>query len=210
MKLEMPQNNKEMGVMLSLSKHGGQGLHPHILRQAQDDSAPLRYMILMVFLCLLFSKTAFTQNKDTTKSVLPKTARIMYVVDGVPKTSDQIDNSDILIRQSIAGQKLEQAGIYPEKPIDSLIAIVTREGAIKSYQKKFAAFSTNYRRYLEAHQSNDEGFLCVVDGVPVQGKRNGIIETLYKIPPEKIRKVGFNAKEQTHGSKTLVIINTKQ
>jgi hypothetical protein len=134
--------------------------------------------------------------------------RVLYVVDGVPVSKDKLNNDDILVKYVLKGSSLD--ALHSEKMLDSVIVIVTKSNAITQYQKKFSVFSKKYKSYLAAYQNNDEYFLYVLDGVPVQGTRNDIIKTLYEIPSKKIKEVGFNKKQPAHGSATLVIINTKQ
>ncbi|HTD40332.1 MAG TPA: hypothetical protein VK671_06900 [Mucilaginibacter sp.] len=135
---------------------------------------------------------------------------VLYVMDGMPIPKELVNKDDILIKEVVTGKKLEEMGWYPNKKLDSVIIIVTKKSAVMEYQFKFSTFSKKYKDYMKSHQNNDEDFLYVLDGIPVQGKRDDIIRALYKIPSEKIKEVGFNKKQPTDGSTTLVIINTKQ
>ena len=138
----------------------------------------------------------------------PEKGDIIYVVDGVPVSKKQVNTNDILIRQSISGRKLEESGFYPEKMIDSLVVIVTKTSAIKSYQKKFGAFSTKYKEYLENHPT-DDNYAYIINGTQIDYKTPDGIKKLYELPAEKIKKVSF-LDGSKYAVKECVIITTKK
>jgi TonB-dependent SusC/RagA subfamily outer membrane receptor len=149
---------------------------------------------------LITTKQYQKVDRTTAKFTDPIFDKLVFVVDGIminKKEFSEIDPRNILIFDDSQIKK------------DTVI-VVTKSFAINQYQKKFSAFSEKYKSYLESHQNKDDDFLYILDGVQVQGKQNEIISALYKTPSEKIKEVGFNVKEPTDGSKTLVIINTKQ
>lgn len=152
------------------------------------------------------------QKADTTNKAKPLDSAVnkdaLFIVDGQPSKNklNDINANDIL---SIDILKKSEASDPSFSPVNDVVIVVTKAKAIQQYQKKFSAFSKKYKSYLDAHQNNDEGFVYVLDGIQVQGTRNDIIKKLYKIPSEKIKEVGFNKKQPTDGSATLVIINTK-
>jgi TonB-dependent SusC/RagA subfamily outer membrane receptor len=155
-----------------------------------------------------YRKTDTTNKAKPLDSVVNKDA--LFVIDGQPSKNklNNVDPDDIL---SIDIIKKDKASEYFEGDASNgVVVIITKAGAIKNYQKKFSAFSKKYESYLENHQNKDDDFLYVLDGVPVQGKRNDVIKTLYEIPSRTIKEIGFNEKQPGHGSATMVIINTKQ
>jgi len=126
-------------------------------------------------------------------------SRLVFVIDGIASTKEKlvgIDPHNVLIFDNSQIKK-------------DTVVIVTKVFATQQYQNRFSTFSKKYKDYIASHQNNDEDFLYVLDGVQVQGKRDDIIKTLYKIPSEKIKEIGFNEKQATDGSATVVIINTK-
>jgi hypothetical protein len=135
---------------------------------------------------------------------------VLYVQDGMPIPKELIRTDKILIKDVLTGKKLDELAFNHNKKLDSLIVIVTVQGATIAYQMKLSTFSKKYKDYLETHRYDDKDFLYVVDGVQVEGNRNNIIRTLYTIPSEKIKEIRFNQKQAANGSATLVIINTKQ
>jgi hypothetical protein len=159
-----------------------------------------------------YVETGISDNSDIIASAQTKNDslndRVLYIVNGVPVSENAIKNEDILIKYVLKGPSI--AAMNFENEIDSVIAIITKPYAITQYQKKFNAFSKKYKSYLDTHQDNDGDLLFVLDGVPVQGKRNDIIKTLYEIPSRTIKEIGFTEKQPENGSATLVIINTKQ
>ena len=153
------------------------------------------------------------RKADTTNKAKPLDSAVskdaLFVIDGQPSKNklNDINPNDILSIDILKKSKVLDSSFGP---VNDVVIVVTKANAIKQYQKKFSVFSKTYKSYLDAHQNNDVDFLYVLDGIQVQGKRNDIINTLYKIPSEKIKEVGFNKKQPTDGSATLVIINTKQ
>ncbi|WP_426668415.1 hypothetical protein ACPPVU_19775 [Mucilaginibacter sp. McL0603] len=196
------KHNKNIkNVVLSLSKYSVHGFYGQIHRQAPGDKVILCMLTVLFFLFLSENTLAQTKN-DTLND------KVVYIVNGIPVSKDKINNEDILTKDVIKGPSI--AALHSEKEIDSVILIITKSSAITQYQKKFGTFSKKYKSYLDTHQNNDEDFIYVLDGVQLKGKRNDIIKTLYEIPSKKIKEVGFNKKQSTDGSATLVIINTKQ
>ncbi|MFI5162737.1 MAG: hypothetical protein ACHQHN_15765 [Sphingobacteriales bacterium] len=165
--------------------------------------------LLAVIFCLVISVSGLAQEKvDSSKYV---NNNILYVVDGVPVSKEKVDKNEILIRQSISGKKLEESGFYPEKMIDSIVVMVSKNGAIKSYQKKFSAFSKRYKAYLEDKKAN-KNVLYVLNGVTVSESSIDGIKTLYDMPSKKIKKV-FLLKETNpnfSNAAAIVVITTKK
>ena len=85
------------------------------------------------------------------------------------------------------------------------IMVVTKQGAIKSYEKKFSTFSTSYKEYLDNHSNDDSGLLYSIDGYDCDKNIDGITR-LYQLPKEKISKLKISVK----GNVTNVVITTKK
>jgi len=104
-----------------------------------------------------------------------------HKLDGI--TPDSIVSIDIL---------KPGKGSVSNELMHTTVVVITRAYAIQKYQKKFSAFSKEYVKTIVWHNHNDENFQYEIDGVIVKGDRNAIIEKLYKIPAEKIKKVTGN------------------
>ena len=129
----------------------------------------------------------------------------MYVIDGVmsDKKLDGIDPKEILsINVLKKNSTTESTGI---DPAHDMVIVVTKAGAIKSYQKKLSDFSTAYKKYLESHNGDDSGLTYVVEGGTYNTGTEDH-EKLYKLPKEKIAKVSLSVKNNI----TNVIITTKK
>lgn len=172
------------------------------------------FILLFLFLSVnVWAQTISVGENDTIKAVRGLASTVnpntLFIIDGQPSKNklNDIKPNDIF---SIDILKKGKGSDGTMEPINDVVVVTTEAYAVKIYQKKFSTFSKNYKNYIETHQNSDDEFLYVVDGIPVQGKRNGITRTLYAIPPEKIKEVGFSKKQPTDGSKKQVIINTKQ
>ncbi|HEX3383717.1 MAG TPA: TonB-dependent receptor plug domain-containing protein [Mucilaginibacter sp.] len=148
-----------------------------------------------------------TYKSQPLDSVVEKDA--LFVIDGVPSKNklNDVDAKNVL---SIDILKKGKNSDLSFEPVRDVVIVVTKTGAIKAYQKKFSAFSQKYKDYLNKRNGNDSSLLYVVNGVPVQGKRDDITRTLYKVPAEKIKAVGFNqGKIDIEYDTAAVIINLK-
>lgn len=149
---------------------------------------------------------------DTIVSKLPDSA--VYVIDGEisNKKLVGVEAKDILsidiIKQDVASAHFEG------EARNGLVVVVTKNRAIKSYQEKLSAFSTEYKEYVARQMSssnNDNGILYIIlkNGEPVLLKEEDKIRKLYNLPAESISKVELNKKETCCGTNVSVIITTK-
>jgi hypothetical protein len=104
-------------------------------------------------------------------------------------------------------KKLACDSCYVNTGDHGAVLIVTKQGAIKSYQKKFSTFSKKYKEYLEKHNGDDNNLVYILNGTPVQGKRDYIIGTLYNVSTEKIKNISFNQGEmdKEHDAAAVII-----
>jgi TonB-dependent SusC/RagA subfamily outer membrane receptor len=145
-----------------------------------------------------------THTSKSLDSFVSKDA--LYVIDGVPSKNKLIgiDPKDVLSINILKKGKNTDPSF---EPVNDVVVVVTKTEAIKAYQKKFSTFSAKYKDGLEKHNGDDNNLVYILNGSPVQGKRDYIIGTLYNISPEKIKNVSFNQREmdKDHGSATVII-----
>jgi hypothetical protein len=165
------------------------------LCQSGNGHIVLSKMLLAFVLCFFLSLNAFAQSKDTTTKAQPLDSTVnkeaMYVIDGVLSHNklNGIDPHDIL---SINVIKPDTAYKYFDGPIrNGLVAVVTKQGAIKSYQKKFSAFSKKYKDYLEKHNSDDNNLIYILNGVQVSANTDEKIRSLYGLKTDSIKNIVF-------------------
>jgi hypothetical protein len=151
------------------------------------------------------------KKTDTISTSLPDSA--IYIVDGVitDKKLDGITPQEIF---SITILKHEQASQYFESGSKyGTVIIQTKKDAKRAYQKKLGARCKKYQDYLQTHQSYDDDFCYVVDGVVVTGKDSGeVIKKLYDIPGEKVKSVDIMENTFRNGNKEkqIVTITTRK
>jgi hypothetical protein len=133
------------------------------------------------------------KNADTVKSALSNSA--VYIIDGVisNKKLEGIDPKDILSIDVLKKNKTTESTEID--PAHDMVIVVTKAGAVKSYQKKLSDFSVSYKKYLDSHNGDDSGLTYVVDG-DIYNKWVDDLEKLYKLPKEKIAKVAISVKDK--------------
>ncbi len=149
-------------------------------------------------------------NPDKTTDLFIDT-NALYIMDGkvLPSKLNGIDLQNILSISIIKHVACDSC--YVNTGDHGAVIIITKEGAIKSYQKKFSAFSKEYRTYFDNPQNNDSDFLYVVNGVPANIKTNEGIKTLSDIRTLKIKEVIFKDKGSIlNNIKPIVVITTKK
>jgi hypothetical protein len=150
---------------------------------------------------------------DTSLSKLPDST--VYVIDGEVsrKKLVGIDPKDIfsvdIIKQDVASEHFEG------EARNGLVVVVTKNGAIKSYQKKLSAFSVNYKKYIVSqtkYNDNDNGIMykIIKNGNLVFFDEKDKIRELYNIPAAKISKVEFHQQQTCCGINTSVYISIEQ
>lgn len=179
---------------------------------------------LYCFITLLFlsfsavAQSVDTARKDTSKQLIfldatsKNTSKPLYVIDGVifKDHVKQINPQDIV---KVNVLKDAQAKIiYGKRGANGVIVITTRQFVINQYHKKFVAFSKSYSDYLKAHENKDGDLNYILNGFPLEGKMDEIIERLYEIPSEDIRNVTFldNSKNSTPVKSALIITAIKK
>ena len=154
-------------------------------------------------------QTRDTIYKDTSKF----DDKAIFVVDGVlsDKKLNGINPADIF---NINILKEDKASQYFEDGAQHGVVIITTKTAAKSaYQKKLGAHCKKYKDYLQTHQSYDDDFCYMVDGVVVTGKDSSeVIKKLYDIPGEKIKSVDVieNTFRNGNKEKQVVTITTQK
>ncbi|MCR8558217.1 hypothetical protein KXD93_11210 [Mucilaginibacter sp. BJC16-A38] len=124
---------------------------------------------------------------------LPDSA--MYVIDGEisDKKLDGIDPKGIL---SIDILKKNKGTESMESDVShDMVIVVTRAGAVRSYQTKLSSLSAPYKKYLDNHNNDDSGLNYVVDG-DIYNKGDASLEKLYKLPKENIAKITLSTRDK--------------
>lgn len=148
--------------------------------------------ILTIIFCLLLSISAFAQQNDTTRKKADTVAQSI-VVDGKEYKGDI---------KSIDPKVIVNVSIVKNSTI-----IVTKPYATEAYQKKFAAISNNYKRYLEKKQT-DTNLQYVLNNTMMNQDRKSTIEVFYQLAPANIKNITF--KRDSHfTTDATVIITTK-
>jgi hypothetical protein len=142
--------------------------------------------LLTIIFCLVLSVNALAQSKSDSLKHLNES--VVYVVDGILMSKEQIKSNDILSKDVLKGASLDRfmSILHSEKILDSVIIISTKQGAIKSYQKKFSAFSKEYKQYIDANKGDDHFCNYIVDDKVIYKDQGDFLTTLYNIPAEKI------------------------
>lgn len=159
--------------------------------------------IALLFLCgTALAQGVDTTHKDTSKHMIfldapsKNTSKPLYVIDGVI-FKDHVKEIDPLDIVKIDVLKDTQAkNIYGSRGANGAIVITTRQFVINKYHKKFVAFSKSYSDYLRNHENKDGDFNYILNGFPLAGTPDGIIEKLYEVPSEDIISVTFLDKNK--------------
>lgn len=180
----------------------------------------------MLILCFFVSANVFAQGidsvqKDTSKRTsivdarpIDKSVKPLVVVDGqiYTRSLERINPEDILEVSILKGT--EAGKIYGSKGINGVVIITTKRYATIQYEKKFSAFSKEYKHYVDSLKSDDQQVTYVINGEFVAGKnRNDETSQLYNIPEEKIEGVVFKENPWYNGlpsKKYLLIIASKK
>jgi len=125
-----------------------------------------------------------------------------YIIDGVVSENgiNSISPEDIL-----SVTVLKDGKDHPEygSSKGGFVVVVTKAGAIKKYQKNFAEFSADYKKYLADHNNDDAALTYSVDGKLCDKGMDGLTK-LSNLTKETIGKVKFT------NSGTDVAITTKK
>jgi len=159
--------------------------------------------IVLLFLCgTALSQSVDTTHKDTSKrrifhdATSKNTSNPLYVIDGVifKDHVKEIDPLDIVKVDVL--KDIQAKNIYGSRGANGVIVITTRQFLINKYHKKFIAFSKSYSDYLKTHENKDGDFNYILNGFPLGGKPDEIIERLYEINSEDIQSVTFLDKSK--------------
>jgi hypothetical protein len=171
--------------------------------------------VFTIIFCLFLSVDALAQDNVARKTDSPTKSiysdardSVVYIVDGVPSSKDSVKPNEILIRNVLTGHQLDN--LYVNKKLDSVIIIVTKVGAINSYQKKLSDFSVDYKNYLADHHNSDNRIIYCIDGDLFRGDEKRI-KILYNLSANNIDKVSFLKSRDFEGIVTAsLLITTKK
>ena len=166
-----------------------------------------KYYCFIALVFLSFSAVAQsvdTVRKDTSKQLIfldarsKNTSKPLYVIDGVifKDHLKEIDPHDILKVDVL--KDIQAKNKYGSRGANGVILITTRQFVINQYHKKFVVFSKSYSDYLKTHENKDGDFNYILNGFPLKGDPDEIIERLAEIPSEDINNVTFLDKSKTH------------
>lgn len=129
---------------------------------------------------------SFAPSQTTSKDSL------LYLVDGEVSTEKTVK---ALNPEDIFSVNVLKKGTVAEASLNHLnndvIAVLTKNGAIKSYQYKFSQFSKEYKAYLEAHQGSDIDVFYKFESAGLYARSHEQIDFLYQIKKENIVAVTF-------------------
>ncbi len=147
-------------------------------------------------------------NPDKTNDLFIDT-NALYIIDG-KVSSNKLKGIDLKNILSVDILKYTAKDPSLNNGINREVIIVTKQGAIKAYQKKLSAFSKGYEDYLLANRNDDEGLWYIIDGLST---KYGVdqISKLYALKKEKIKSVDFGKHiPDDAGFTGRVIIKTKK
>jgi hypothetical protein len=130
-------------------------------------------------------------SSDTTRIDSVATQGPLYIIDGKPIDGKPKDVFAEDIIEIIAIKKIFGPNVYPNKPDNGAIIITTRTFAITQYQKKLSSFSKEYQACLNSSKADDSRFIYILNNRQLSGRRDEVINVLYAIPKNSIRKVTF-------------------
>jgi len=85
--------------------------------------------------------------------------------------------------------------------------ITTGSVKIAAYQKKFGAFSSEYKNYLAANNYREGPCFYILNRKAVSGASKDIIDELYNLPAADIIRVDFDLKPASAGNGQMAMIN---
>lgn len=128
----------------------------------------------------------------------------LYIVDGQPSTAN-VKPADILTTSIL--DSANAVKLYG-KNLKSVTIIVTKQGAIIQYQKKFSALNKKYKDYLD-QKHTDSNLAYVVDNVILNTDKKSAVDKLYELKPENIKSISFK-KDSHFTTDATVVIETKE
>ena len=175
---------------------------------------------IMLLFCLLLSMYSWGQNANIQKapvvdkiekldSALDKNA--LYVIDGELSDNklnnikpEDIFSIDILKK----GEKNSDTSLETMRDV---VIVVTNEGGKKNYQRKFSAFSKEYKDYLRWNKGRDGLCHYFINEKSIDKDQKDFIQKLYEIPADKIVSVTFKSPRPIESLLEFkVYITTKQ
>jgi hypothetical protein len=168
-------------------------------------------IFIFSFLLLFMAGRCIGQAPDTNKlnyniDTLIK-QRAVFVMDGIVLQKPYHFNPDSIISINIIKHDKAKEWFEGEAQ-NGLVVIVSRHGAIISYQKKFSTLSRKYKKYLVSHQNNDHEIIYVLNGVQLAGDGEEIVRKIYD-SLKKLESVNFiksNLAKGVYGTPRPVLI----
>ncbi|MFA6249601.1 MAG: hypothetical protein WC615_21865 [Mucilaginibacter sp.] len=138
--------------------------------------------------------------------IISSKSRPLYIIDErLSKVQPQFKPADICDVKVL--KPFDAFKLYGKDANDGAIILITKKFAIKRYQEKFSGLSIEYKSCLNSQKNNDDNFLYVVNGAPIQGESK--IKELYNLEVEKIKELKFLKGEPSiNGVIQLIIIVT--
>jgi len=178
------------------------------------------FFMFTVLFCLLLSMYSWGQNANTQKAlVVDKIEKLdsavdknaLYVIDGELSDNklNNIKPTDIFSIDILKkGEKNSDASLETMRDV---VIVVTNAGAIKNYQRKFIAFSKEYKDYLRLNKGSDGLCHYFINEKSIDKGQKDFIQKLYEIPADKIVLVTFKSPRPIESFLEFkVYITTKQ
>ena len=104
-------------------------------------------------------------NPDKTEDLFIDT-NALYVIDGKVSINKLagLNTRDIFDIKILKYDSTQIARTNPNRGQHDMVIISTQKGAIKSYQKKFSAFSKEYKKYIDSQKGEDTFCNYFIDG----------------------------------------------
>ena len=180
-----------------------------------------------ILFCFFLPAIALAQSIDTTKvdssvvrlerdmALIHPRFKLLYVIDDKAYYRSSVtkipEPTDVLEVKVLNEDAAKQA--YGELAEYGAVVIITKEYAIKVFQKKLSSLSKDYKDYLEKNRTEVTDLTYVVDGVPIEDNQFKVVKKLYDIKDE-VRTVDFAEKPvqqlNTNNPKPVVTITTKK
>jgi len=138
-----------------------------------------------------FGQVSNTSKKVENMDTLAKHGAL-FVMDGVVLQKPYYLNPDSIVDLTIITRNKANE-IFHSSAQNDIVVMISSRRAIADYQKKFSAFSEDYRKYLQTHKNDDKNILYILNGVTLDSKNKiELTRELYKIPLKALKKVGYS------------------
>jgi hypothetical protein len=140
------------------------------------------------------------REPDTANYSLMRSDNRIYILDGELSNEKEMNTLDPNRILSLTVLKNDKKSISEERRGKTTLIAITRNFAVKQYQKKLSELSTEYKVYLNKHHQSDKGLLFIINGEKYATSTDDRIKKLYElVASDKIHQsfslnyiVGYN------------------